>query len=386
MRHSRQTDSPHFFSFSDSACLRSLNPLPRFVAVVIIQLVLAMTTMTVKRTHNPSYLIMLTAWILIVAACLSPAQAFVGSSTTHKSPLSTWTEMTPLVFTTRRTPSATKLFDNKQQQFSREIYLREEAESPFRKVRFFLYASVGAGALASLLISAARVAAALNGINSDLLNESATNVAVDLGGLVLLAFLYQRDVQAQQSRLQRASKGAALAKLQVRATQALMTGEPQDSQQSMTVALSDLRRGRGIEKRVVLAVAGADKLSTVLQDIQDVGDEVLARNDLLIVPIVWPGAQAPILAPKNDDNNEENVTSNLAPLSVALPVGRDWSLVVGDEVSEAQQQGVSVEEDGVCIILKKNGRVGQRTKGINLKNMVGDVEGRREMGMDVTNI
>ena len=294
--------------------------------------------------------------------------------------------MTPLVSTTRQTPSATKLFDNKQQQFSREIYLREEAESPFRKVRFFLYASVGAGALASLLISAARVAAALNGINSDLLNESATNVAVDLGGLVLLAFLYQRDVQAQQSRLQRASKGAALAKLQVRATQALMTGEPQDSQQSMTVALSDLRRGRGIEKRVVLAVAGADKLSTVLQDIQDVGDEVLARNDLLIVPIVWPGAQAPILAPKNDDNNEENVTSNLAPLSVALPVGRDWSLVVGDEVSEAQQQGVSVEEDGVCIILKKNGRVGQRTKGINLKNMVGDVEGRREMGMDVTNI
>ena len=249
-----------------------------------------------------------------------------------------------------------------------------------------MYASVGAGALASLLISAARVAAALNGINSDLLNESATNVAVDLGGLVLLAFLYQRDVQAQQSRLQRASKGAALDKLQVRATQALMTGEPQDSQQSMTVALSDLRRGRGIEKRVVLAVAGADKLNTVLQDIQEVGDEVLARNDLLIVPIVWPGAQAPILAPKNDDNSEENVTSNLAPLSVALPVGRDWSLVVGDEVSEAQQQGVSVEEDGVCIILKKNGRVGQRTKGINLKNMVGDVEGRREMGMDVTNI
>ena len=295
--------------------------------------------------------------------------------------------MTPLVSTTRQTPSATKLFDNKQQQFSREIYLREEAESPFRKVRFFLYASVGAGALASLLISAARVAAALNGINSDLLNESATNVAVDLGGLVLLAFLYQRDVQAQQSRLQRASKGAALAKLQVRATQALMTGEPQDSQQSMTVALSDLRRGRGIEKRVVLAVAGADKLNTVLQDIQEVGDEVLARNDLLIVPIVWPGAQAPILAPKNDDNSEGNGTSNLlAPLSVALPVGRDWSLVVGDEVSEAQQQGISVEEDGVCVILKKNGRVGQRTKGINLKNMVGDVEGRREMGMDVTNI
>jgi len=40
----------------------------------------------------------------------------------------------------------------------------------------------------------------------------------------------------------------------------------------------------------------------------------------------------------------------------------------------------------LCVILKKNGRVGQRTRGIFLERMVGEVEGRRQAGMDVTNI
>jgi len=96
--------------------------------------------------------------------------------------------------------------NNNKPEYSRELYLREEAESPFRKVRFFFYISLAGGALTSLAVSTARVAAALAGINTDLLQESATNVAVDLLGLGLIAFLFNRDLQAQDSRLKRASK------------------------------------------------------------------------------------------------------------------------------------------------------------------------------------
>ena len=54
--------------------------------------------------------------------------------------------------------------------------------------------------------------------------------------------------------------------------------------------------------------------------------------------------------------------------------------------SSYEKQGVDVNGRGFSIVLKKNGRVGQRTKGINLKRMVGDVNARKLSGMDVRNI
>jgi hypothetical protein len=74
------------------------------------------------------------------------------------------------------------------------------------------------------------------------------------------------------------------------------------------------------------------------------------------------------------------------PESVAFPAGEGWKAFIDDETSEARSQGVDVESDGFSIILKKNGRVGQRTKGVFLGNMVGEVVARRESGMDVSNI
>ena len=38
------------------------------------------------------------------------------------------------------------------------------------------------------------------------------------------------------------------------------------------------------------------------------------------------------------------------------------------------------------VVLKKNGRIGTRTKGIVLARMVGEVVDRRDAGLDVRNI
>jgi hypothetical protein len=99
----------------------------------------------------------------------------------------------------------------------------------------------------------------------------------------------------------------------------------------------------------------------------------LCRNDLLVVPVVLPPATAP------------TVEGEL-PECMALPVGDEWKSVINDEASEARKQGVDVEKEGISIVLKKNGRVGTRTKGVFLRNMVGEVVARRESGMDVSNI
>jgi len=265
--------------------------------------------------------------------------------------------------------------------FNREIRLRVEAESPFRKVRFFLYASGLAGAFTSFALSAARVAAGLAGVNTDLLQESAVNAGIDAVGIILLAFLYKRDLDAQESRLKRAAKGAQFSKLMVRGSNTLLGG---DGMAAVTVSggktsvtpLSSLRQGRGVEKRVVIAAAGKDKMKEVLEEIRNNLGDLIIENDLVIVPVVMPQCTAPL-------GFEEDLIEQEC---VALPAGGDWAAVVEDEAATAREQGVDVEKEGLCVIVKKNGKVGQRTRGIFLGRMCGDVAERRELGMDVTNI
>ena len=134
----------------------------------------------------------------------------------------------------------------------------------------------------------------------------------------------------------------------------------------------------------MIAVAGADKIAQVLQQARDLSDS-LAVNDLLIIPVVYPSATAPSLSNDDKDDNTSSSSGRL-PASVALPVGNNWRTLVDQEAQEALKQDVNVEQDGFCVILKKNGRIGQRTKGIFLQNMVADVLERSAMGMDIKNI
>jgi hypothetical protein len=258
------------------------------------------------------------------------------------------------------------------EEFSRQVRLREETESPFRKVRYFFYLNAAGGSFTSLAISLARIAAAASGVNTDLMGESLRNAGIDVVVLAVVAVFYKRDVDAEQSRLKRATKGAEIAKLNVRASKGLL-GDGEDG--TFTTPLASLRRGRGIEKRLVIVAAGSEKINQVIDDAREL-DEELVLNDLVVVPLVLPEAVAPIL--------EEST----APKSVATPVsvGNSWKEFIEGETAEAVSQGVDVEKEGLCVILKKNGRVGQRTRGIFLDNLVGNVVSRRNAGMDVTNI
>jgi len=274
--------------------------------------------------------------------------------------------------------AALKLSNNSNEEFSRDVRLREEAESPFRKVRYFLYLNGLGGALSSLFISGTRVIAALNGINTDLMQESLINCGVDIGGIIVVGLLYKRDVDAEQSRLKRATKGAKLAKLTVRASKSMLEMEMEGTAQpqgTFTTSLGSFRRNRGLEKRVVLAAAGEDKIADVIEEAKSL-EQDLELNDLVVIPVVMPQGKAPA------------VQESDLPRCVAVPVvvADNWRNVINDEASEAIKQGVDIEKEGFCVIVKKNGRVGQRTKGIFLNNLVGNVVARREAGMDVTNI
>jgi hypothetical protein len=279
---------------------------------------------------------------------------------------------------------------NDKPEYSREIILREEAESPFRKIRFFAYASLGAAAATSLLISGTRVIAGLNGINTDLLDESLYNCGVDVVGIIVLSFAWQRDVIAQNSRFKRAAKGAELAKLNVKVSKSILNDSDikesdltERSASRFTTSLASLRRGRGMEKRVVIAVGNTERIQSIIKEATKIND-ALQESDLLIVPVVIEPPSGTI-KPLPTDLDIDTLPDCIALPATAATSG-SWKIVISDEMEEAMKQDINVYDDGFCVILKKNGRVGQRTRGIFLSNMVGDVTQRREAGMDVVNI
>ena len=243
---------------------------------------------------------------------------------------------------------STALQLSRDKNYSTEVRLREEAEAPFRKVRFFVYSALLGGCFISLIVSAARIAAGLNGINADLLGESTTNAAIDLGGIALLSFLLKTDADAQESRLKRASKGGELAALPVRGKAPFFID--QESKTYTTLTLSSFRAGRGIDKRVVICAAGEERISAVVNDMNEESfQESLILNDLLIVPVICPEGTAPIAI---DDVLLEKEC-------IAFPYGRGWKEFIASEVEDASKQGVDVDAEGFALILKKNGRVGQ---------------------------
>jgi hypothetical protein len=331
-------------------------------------------------------------WFVLVASAPAPTLSFVASSCTQHR-LSTTRSSKNLRRTSTFTRSTSVIRssnngENGRTEYSRDVRLREEAESPFRKVRYFLYFNLAGGAVSSLFISLTRIAAAASGINVELMDESVRNAIIDITGLVAVGYFWRQDSKSEESRLKRATKGAELAKLNVRASKALLLSDVDTTASSpdevaaaslgtFTTTLASFRRQRGIEKRVVLAVGGADRIQQVLEEARQLQPE-LAANDLVVVPIVMPAGVAPY-------TSSETAT---VPTNIALPVnaGNNWKRLMSEEAEEAKSQGVDIESEGFCVILKKNGRVGQRTRGIFLNNLVGNVVARKEAGMDVKNI
>jgi hypothetical protein len=207
-----------------------------------------------------------------------------------------------------------------------------------------------------------------------LLDESVKNAGINLARIVVIGFLFKRDMDAQSSRIKRAARGTKLAALQIQASKKLQDELETNNSATFVTNLSSLHWGHGLEKHVVIGAMGRDKLMDVIKEAEQLRDS-LTMSDLLVVPIILPSGISLTL----DEGT-------VLPECVVLPVGRGWSELLNDETFEARKQGVDVETEGICIVLKKNGWVRQQTKGIFLRNMVVDVEACRKLGLDVKNI
>lgn len=188
----------------------------------------------------------------------------------------------------------------------------------------------------------------------------------------------------REKRLARVEKGAALAALRVRVQASVMGGGGGGSD-TVAVPLSSFRRDRGQARRVVIVIGTAAALAPSLEAAAAKA-QGLADAELLVVPYLIDGPA-------------DSEAAWASEAVFAMPGGdRDaWRKLASEEISAAQAQGVAVEGEaaqGILIVLKKNGRVGQRGltppaasgEALPWQSLISDVNLRVARGMDVSNI
>ena len=242
--------------------------------------------------------------------------------------------------------------------------LREEVESPFRKVRLIFFASSAGSALTALYFSATNALKAYLGGYSDAppLDESLTSCAINIGGAIVCGYFAYRDYKLGIVNLERISKGAKLAKLGV------LPGAEKNPR-----TLSEYRRS----SRVLICAGGEAYVENVCKALNSdqLADEnnlpqLLEDVDVLIVPVLLTGASNKVgdtkatwrgTIPSDSDRNFDSTKSDAV---VAFPWNNaGWAEYLESEIETAVKQGFDVQSKGITIMVKKNGKILRRATG-----------------------
>ncbi|KAL3918795.1 MAG: hypothetical protein SGARI_007365, partial [Bacillariaceae sp.] len=248
--------------------------------------------------------------------------------------------------------------------------LREEVESPFRKVRLVFFGSSAGSALTALYFSALSTIKAVAGGYSDAmpLDEALTSDAINIGAAIICGALAWREYKAGESNLQRIARGGKLASLVV---------EPAAAG-AKRLQLTTYRRAY----RVVIAAGGKDyinklALSMTSDQLKDTNiiPEKLQDVDVIVVPVLMEATDDGKVVVKDtrefwrnqvqaDAEVDKNFDISRADSVVSFPIGNNqWSDYLKSEIETAQTQGFDVLEKGITLTVKKNGKILRRATG-----------------------
>jgi hypothetical protein len=247
--------------------------------------------------------------------------------------------------------------------------LREEVESPFRKVRLLLFGSLSGSAMTALYFSALNTVKALAGGYTDAppLDEALTSDAINIGGAVVCGFLAYREYKAGQSNLERIARGGKLASLVV---------EPAVSG-SKRQQLVDYRR----YFRVLIAAGGKDYVSKLARSLAadqlkdtNIFPQKLSDVDVIVVPVLLESTENGKIVVRDtrqfwkevqpNQEVDRNFDVNRADQIIAFPIGNNqWTSYLESEIETASNQGFDVLEKGITLTVKKNGRILRRATG-----------------------
>lgn len=314
---------------------------------------------------------MKTSWSRLAGAMLmtgavsgfSPASSSFAPSLSRHAASTTKPSQSGPLFSARNTGEDDDL-GKKFGGYTVKQRLREEVESPFRKVRLYVFGFSAGSAFIALYFSLLTALKASMGGYADVppLDEALQSVGINVAGLAVCGALVLNDFKAGQANLARIAKGGALARLVVSPA-----GVPKER-----ITLKDYRR----TSRVLIAAGGpayieelakslcADQLSdentipAALQDCDVTVIPVLIREDDTIgeTRSCWRSA-----VPGEGDRNFD---SERADEVIAFPqANAGWADYLKSELETARDQGFDVLNKGFTITVKKNGRILRRATG-----------------------
>jgi hypothetical protein len=260
--------------------------------------------------------------------------------------------------------------------------LREEVESPFRKVRFALFAGSTGSALVACYFSALNTIKAVAGGYADAmpLEEALTSDAINVGALILCGYLAYREYQTGEANLARISRGGKLASLVVQpAASASALDQVTKGTTTTRRRLVDYRRN----SRVLIAAGGKEYISKLalsltsdqLSDSNSIAERLVA-TDVIVVPVllVSEGRNGKVVVGDTREcwnsqveagPTDRNFDIDRANSVVAFPRGHpQWTEYLASEIDTAAGQGFDVLTKGITLTVKKNGRILRRSTGL----------------------
>ena len=237
-------------------------------------------------------------------------------------------------------------------KFTAKQRMREEIDSPFRKIRVVLFGFSTASALVALYFSLLTLCKSFAGFSEvPPLETIAGDVAINVGAVLVCGFLTYRDVKAGEANLERIAQGGKLASLRVAPAEG-----------SSQKALGTLRN----DKRLVIALGGEEYIRDLAQSVLTVA-ESLVRVDVAVVPVLID----------SDDNvsvdkgrqlwreaQKDDAKASIADHFVHFPLlAAPWADYIAPEVATARSQNFDPVTKGLGIYVKKNGRILRRATG-----------------------
>ncbi|XP_034196809.1 protein LOW PSII ACCUMULATION 1, chloroplastic isoform X2 [Prunus dulcis] len=166
--------------------------------------------------------------------------------------------------------------------FRRDLKLISEVQAPFRGIRRFFYVAFSAAAGISTFFTVPRLFRAISGgDDAPDLWETAGNVVINIGGLIVLVALFLWENKKEEEQLTQISRDENLSRLPLRLS---------------TNRIVELVQLRDTVRPVILA----GKKATVSLSIQQAARfrTELLRRGVLLVPVIWDEVRAPQIEKK----------------------------------------------------------------------------------------
>jgi len=244
--------------------------------------------------------------------------------------------------------------------------LREEIESPFRKVRLFLVPATTLSAALGAFISGTRLIAAYTGVKGYNVDETLQNFLINMGAVIGGAVIYLNDRAAREKDLIRISRAGKLAALRVRVRS--------ESGKEALLPLKAFRKTR----RLAICAGGPEVLATA-REMAVEGEDALTETGAIVVlvPIrdvralgpdeitsLRQSAGLPATPPATEEGGEDESTpASLSPCLAEASSLDQWDEWLQAELEQGEEQGLDVAR-GLTVFVERTGFVKKKMSQI----------------------